>query len=320
MTQQPNWYRARDLLPPYNVEVFLQFEGREIKAARGVDKRTGNEVWKEVFRGRQERLIVLRPAIVAAMIWRPQNEATWRLPLPEPVAAPTGSFTSIRQSMSAADAAAIAEEMDDERAAIAAAKDGCGDPFGRWWRGVGLHVRYEAAGAVTDKWCEARVLRALAHCEYRRRTGVPAISGVEAAIAEAEEAALRSMAEYESLHSSDVAPWLRPTPADADDFTVAMNWFTRLNESPRVPYRLNWPQMVLEARARDEMLKWTQVGIRLISKRDQERGVEPPSPNVCKRIYEKAIGACVRFANDVAYVDPRLSALKERNRQARRRA
>lgn len=311
MTQQPEyWYRAADMLPPYNVIVHLAYPGYEIKGGRGFDDKRKRDTWCEELRGGDRRFLSLRPEQIDRLIWRPQHPDKWKAPLPEPIERGAGRLWWSKQSMSAAD---MAEEMEADRvAATATAADVETDPFGRWWRGAGLDMRYEAAGAVTREWCEARVMRALAHCEWRRRTGM-LVSGVEAALAEAEEAALRSMAEYELVHGADLAPRLRPLPSDEADFTIAMDWFTKLNDRPTVPYRLNWPQIVLESRARDERLTWQQIGIRL-------NRAKPPSPRTCRNTYRRAIDSCLRIANDVYAVDVRLEALRERNRDARRRA
>lgn len=311
MTQQPEyWYRAADMLPPYNVVVHLVYSGYEIMCARGYDDKRKRDTWCEELRGGDRRILRLHPEQVSRLIWRPQHPDKWKAPLPSPIERDAGRLWWAKQVMSSTD---MAEEMEADRAAATAtAADIEVDPFGRWWRGAGLDIRYEAAGAVTRHWCEARVMRALAHCEWRRRTG-KMISGVEAALAEAEEAALRSMAEYELIHGADLAPRLRPLPSDEADFTTAMLWFTRLNERPTVPYRLNWPQIVLESRARDERLTWQQIGIRLSASK-------PPSPRTCRAYYTKAIDSCLRIANDVDAVDARLEALRERNRAARRGA
>jgi hypothetical protein len=311
------WYRYADLPPPYNVHVRLQWLGRVVKGARGLHD--GREVWTEISRGGGYASI--RPDR-DTLLWQPLVPDKWQLALPEPVAPSVGGMHGTTYAMSAVDDAVVPGEFV---APSNSWRDD--DPHDRWWRGAGFDLRYEATGSVTRKMCEGRVMRALAHCGYGDNALAPrlffaAAAAAEAGLAAAEAAALRVVADLESMGQGIVArERFEPLPRDVEDFPTAMGWVLGLNPNASVPYRWNWRQIVLWYRARDEALDWSQIGIGLIGVSAFLKGGKPPKPTKCRALYDEAINGCHAIANDASTVGKgvdRMAALRERNREARR--
>lgn len=312
MTTSSLWYRLADMAPPYNVHVHVQFEGRQIKAVRGVHK--GRDVWAEVMRGGGLRTVVL--PVAASVVWQPLSPEKWRLPLPEPIVGSivTG-MTRTTQSFTAVDAALAAEEMEADRDAIRAGGEiETDDPMRRWWADLSA-IRYEPKGEVSRRMVEGRVMRALADCGAGQ---APVAGGVAAtdALAALSDAARRALAADDGSH------WLvrfKPLVSDNSDFLEAMRWWTALNPpelwaAKRKPWTFSRAQRALFWRAIDEPLTWSEIGFRfkLSARRAQQ-------------VYETALDKCHRVANGRPpdrHRNPvdHIAALRERNREARRSA
>ena len=310
------WYRLSDQFPPYNAVVWLQWQGRVMKGCRLFDKRKARDVWAEEAADGTQKLDV---RVGKDGLWRPQKPETWRLPLPDPVASSivTG-MTWIRQRMSAADAAALAEEMEAEREAARAEPDNPdADRWGRWWRKSGLEIKYEIPGSVSRRMAEGRIMRALADCGYGQSGNPWSGQLLDDLVLSVEDAdVLRRLADIPEV---EVIPRFRPLPGDAQDFSTAMGWLVAINPQAGVPYKWSWSQRVLYYRASDEMLSWSQVGIALIGIRAYERGKPAVSPDACRTLYEEAIDAIVRVANGGTawpgrFMPDRMAQLRERNR------
>lgn len=182
-----------------------------------------------------------------------------------------------------------------------------------WWWDV-ADVRYEPPGEVSRVMCEGRVMRALnAAGGWRPRLKIKTLSMLIAALADEVALNASEIAERELTRFRALGP-------DEHDFMEAMRWITALSRptvhDPLVRIERAWKpsreQLVLNYRARFRTMTWADIAAAL-------NPSKPISYQRVQQIYEQAINHCWHIANAPVEVDPRMTALREANREHRRR-
>lgn len=292
-----NWYRISDMRPPLRVHVPVQIMGREFIAC--IKRVEGRDYWLE-YQSRQDDYSRLPKPIEDALsggdgLWRPQNAATWQLPLPEPVTQiEAGRMTTTRQNFDAAEAAA---EMEADRDAARAIKDD--EPKARkrhlWWLAEGLAIKYDPPGSITRKDCEARLMRAVAADNlFAQLVGkglheapLYQMLAADVGAAKAEEVC-RALAESEAATPGEFNPRFEPLPADIADQMTAMEWFRAL------PGR---KQVVLHLASRTVGYSWIEIGEKLAPKSNNANHRKTVSGDGAKHLYKEAIDEACEIAN-----------------------
>lgn len=245
------WYSPADGLPPLNIQVLVQWRGREFEAARV--KRPGRAgyawlaatSWVQDMNGRWVRRRSPAPVWLPddglpgiredlgsdPDVWRPLKPEAWKLPLPPPVASiAPGRMWSSRTRFAAveeAEAADLVREMEADRE-TARAQSELQHESGRetglpWWRDA-TRVTYARPGAIRVEEAEARVSRAILTDGLRlERAGVQVVR--------ASSALADMVAETASSEHDDPGHWRNfyALPQDYDDELTAMRWFAAIN-------------------------------------------------------------------------------------------
>lgn len=266
-----HWYRALDLLPPYNSRVRLHFSGRVIEGARGRAK--GRDIWLEFPRGEEPRRIRV-PA--AFLLWQPLDSATWTLDLPRPVTSPEPRMVWTGQRFSEVDAE---ERAEDAKVASRGADH-------RWWWTPDEPIRYAPAGAVTQRMAEGRLMRAVTHCG--RGQGLTLRAKTPLSV-------LADLADAAHGVTTQSSERFTQSAADISDFDEAMRWFLDLGDAEdqrRRKGRKAWdfsdPQKLLFWRAMPRPVSWIDIGRMLAIGAKGSR-----------QLYADSIAVCWRRANSV---------------------
>lgn len=309
-----DWYSLSDL-PPGIVRVRVRWYGREFVAVRGVHPKTRRLCWYQWDKdGQEARTLPPRGESWTPEPdrWQPEHpDKFWAKGKPRPEPLPVlvhPHMVYVKQGFGAVDAA---ESLEREREIDAERDDTDG-----WWRDI-TNVRYEPRGSVTERMCEGRLLRALAHCgasfaRFRLRQRVTANLLV---------AISQEFAELE--HEAERLGWgrldaFRPLRPDEDDFDEAMRWFVSINppDERKTGRKLGFSrrQRVLLMRSLDYPLSFWDIGNEL---RTSKQNV--------MALYRVGIEACCRIANGrSAYPGQpgtdHMAALRERNRAFKRQA
>lgn len=343
------FYRLSDLRPPLGVLVRVIWDGRPpVEMARVAHPSTKRECW--VYRDRDEGVVYL-PLDARALVesqrrardvgepwagwhtlksdapemWAPRDPQRWSLPLPEPVevdfSAPVRMVAERVKfgAVEEAEAADLAREMENEREALRAQgerADVSQIHVKQWWRDVS-EIKYEPSGEVSLRFCEGRLMRALAWCGAEDGPGKMRVNA--GLLHEIGEAAARALAELEAKGLGDLPPpSFKPLPQDRADFEVAMGWFAAINPPElwsrrRKPWSLSREQRVLLYRSRAVPLSYGEIGARL-GWRGHQRA---------QQVFGEAVEGCWRAANGMPVlktlkVKDQIAALRERNRAHRR--
>jgi hypothetical protein len=241
-----------------------------------------SHVWAAWQKG---RAVPLAPD-ATPLYWRPQDPTKWRAPLPEPI------VPSEPRMWSSVGAVERQHEAPD---------DG-----GQWWRDAS-RIRYEPAGAISERMAEGRVMRAVAASGHGYGTTLTART-FGTLLAD-----LAAQFDDRSASTSDPIGRFRQTRADISDFDLAMAWFANLDPPDLRPadqrtWALNRMQNVLAWRARNRPWSFGVIADRF--------GM---TPDGARKLYQRSIQAVCRVANGkpafahVTTTDA-IEQLRERNR------
>jgi len=333
------WYSPADGLPPLNIQVMVQWRGREFEAARV--KRPGGTgyawlaatSWVQDMHGRWVRRRSPAPVWLPddglpgihedlgtdPDVWRPLKPELWQLPLPAPVASISpGRMWSSRTGFAAVDeaeAAELAREMEDDREAARVQSEpwrgGARETGLPWWRDA-TRVTYSQRGSVGVEEAEARVSRAILTDGLRlERAGVQVVR--------ASSALADMVSETASSEHDDPGHWRNfyALPQDYDDELTAMRWFSAINPPdlhrgglrPANHYTTAQRLLVWRAQSRG----WREIGSDLGCSDTQARRL---FGGALFQVWCAANGWQV-FAH--VSVKDQLAALRERNRAANAR-
>lgn len=321
---EPLYYKTEDMPPPYTVDVWVVWSGREFKARRGCDPKTKRDVWAEV---KSTGLQVIKSIDdqFAPWLWRPQFPEKWVGQLPEPVTRSKSGIMKAEtmrfQAVDDATSEELARDMERDREAARVA--GVSSNFHvkqplPWWYIVN-NIKHEGLGDVTKRNCEGRLMRALTFCGAKNGFGIALIPTAKAMaeLAKAMEIALAAGVNLDSDDESSLR--LRALPVDIEDFPTAMAWYCQLSppefwKEKRKAWALNRPQKVLLARSLASPPSYSDIA--------HEYNIG--TGDEAKKMYDRAISQCLAAANgkrvhDVPVVD-QVAALQERNRAYRRTA
>lgn len=313
------WYPITDHHPAPLVQVRGIVEVRSnspfdahLIISRGQPPRTS--LWAEWVKG---KALPLGPGVYPKY-WQPQRPDKWMAPLPPPAhVSASGIMWSegMRfQAVEEAEAAELARDMERDREM---ARNGSKHIFAAshkpeqaWWRDVSL-IRYEPAGAVTEKMAEGRVMRAVALCGHGQ--------GLTIRVSTFGDILARMIkADPTEPDFSDYIPRLQAFPQDHGDFLTAMSWFVALNPPPprftiSDTWEFNKAQLCLHYRSLNDPLSFDEIGglkeIRM-------------SGENARKLYASTIKRITAIANQEVAIPAfaQIESLRERNRQARNAA
>lgn len=314
------WYPV-SALRRANVRVRILWCGRMIEAARVRIPRTGRFGW--VMRSEDGDIVFLPPTEIVSYrhsetgdlitlpadsiaarwgdepeAWQPLVPGLWPDPLPEPLRTPEPRSGRI-DGPGHRPVEMSRETAEDRRR-------------GQWWRDE-TRITYEPEGEVTLAMCEGRLMRAVSWCGAGAGLTL-ATRDTSQVLADLADAAGLAWGQAGSVEA--IAARFEPTPADRDDFDVAMGWFVRLNppelwHAKRSLWSFNARQKILLWRAKQVPETFAEIGARLRM-----------SDTRAKQLYRDAIDKCHRAANGqrvrhhVTTID-QMAAVRARNRLAR---
>lgn len=239
-----NWYPITPIHPPPLAQVrgivtlpptgVHSYEA-ELIISRG--RPPNASIWASWVRGTPKPL----PVGGTPCFWQPQWPEKWTQPLPEPVPA-------------------VSERMYASKVGFTLVADALGEaPAQRmphqWWRDADL-IRYEPAGCISQRMAEGRIMRAVAMCGHNR-TFAPALK----TFAQSLSRMAAPTPDSEPYALADYMPPLRPLRQDETDFSIAMDWFVKLNLSPQSgAYAFNRVQQLLLHKASDIPLSYDVIG------------------------------------------------------------
>lgn len=265
--QNVNWYRSAEGMPPLNVQVVVQWCGREFVAKRHPNPRRKNRIGWLV--STSEGPIFFPPRGLAEklgehpLLWRPIDESRWVYMLPEPVP------ISRPRASSPLPLAPPAEKGET------------------WWEDE-TQVSRSPEGSVSLREAEARVLRALRTMRAISFSG-PSQKTSADVLARISAAPLTFLLE-EAQASESWSPRFEPSGRDLDDFLTASAWFQSLRSmratGPRPGY-FNRAQMALVLRSADPPWTWASIGDKWGVSGERARQIYQAS---IKKVWEAANG------------------------------
>jgi hypothetical protein len=225
-------YRTADMPPPYNVRVWLAWPGWLGEGARVKGSGRPGTKGERWVTWQERRVAMLPPASVRDAqghvragyerpdLWAPLNPEQWRLALPEAVTTHwQGRMWSSRQSY---DAVAAAEEAEGERSGKVS--EPAAGRRRQWWRDATL-ISYSAAGSITRREAEGRVMRALASDPFARWGHGTGLHRADLRFMALTDDDKRAEAERAAAEVADIVEPFRALPQDHRDYDAAMGWF-----------------------------------------------------------------------------------------------